>query len=52
VFKLTIALFATGLSFAEAGEECDPHPGQARNACISNADVKFGSNAYSKYGEP
>jgi hypothetical protein len=33
-------------------EECDRHPGPARNACISNADVKYGSNAYSKYGEP
>jgi hypothetical protein len=33
-------------------EECDPHPGQARNACISNADVKYGSNPYDKYGKP
>jgi len=29
-------------------EQCDPHPGQARNACISNADVRYGSNVYGK----
>lgn len=38
--------------YAVVIEQCDPHPGQARNACISNADVKYGSNAYDKYGKP
>jgi hypothetical protein len=38
--------------YAVVIEACDPHPGQARNACISNADVKYGSNAYAKYGKP
>jgi len=38
--------------YAVVIEECDPHPGSARNACISNADVKYGSNAEMKYGKP
>jgi len=38
--------------YAVVLEECDPHPGPIRNACISNADVKYGSNAYVKYGRP
>jgi hypothetical protein len=38
--------------YAAVVEECDPHPGPIRNACISNADVKYGSNAYVKYGRP
>jgi hypothetical protein len=38
--------------YAVVLEECDPHPGPVRNACISNADVKYGSNPYVKYGKP
>jgi hypothetical protein len=38
--------------YAVVIEECDPHPGPIRNACISNADVKYGSNAYVRYGKP
>ena len=38
--------------YAAVLEECDPHPGPVRNACTSNADVKYGSNTYVKYGKP
>jgi hypothetical protein len=33
-------------------EACNSRDGPARNACVSNADVKYGSNAYIKYGMP
>jgi hypothetical protein len=38
--------------YAVVIEACDPHPGPTRNACISNAEVKYGSNAYVRYGKP
>jgi len=36
--------------YAVVIEACDSRDGPARNACVSNADVKYGSNAYIKYG--
>jgi len=38
--------------YAVVIEACDSRDGPARNACVSNADVKYGSNAYIKYGMP
>ena len=38
--------------YAVVIEACNSRDGPARNACVSNADVKYGSNAYIKYGMP
>ena len=38
--------------YAVVIEACNSRDGPARNACVSNADVKYGSNAYIKYGVP
>jgi len=38
--------------YAVVIETCNSRDGPARNACVSNADVKYGSNAYIKYGMP